>query len=397
MVAAIVPTPSESTITSTESSIRIPKVKKIRVLLNEHDMATEKKFIIKAANGFILESPAESGNTALYQKGELHLLCKNDNLYLRCHDHQYRRIKYNNIEICDTNNKITIGSYSYQGSLIIQLDKTNKKVLVINKLPLEDYVYSVVRYESIPSWPLNSQKIQAIVSRTYAVFLMQQARQNKLHPCFYDIKNTTMHQVYNGTHNYNRIRQAIDETAGMIITYKGHIALTMFDSCCGGSVPSLMYNRETSKPYLCRHERCLYCQKSPSFRWKIDLPEKALLGKLKASQHLARKLKSVKAIKDIKVVKVDKAGLVLRVAITDQSNRTITIAGNDMRWTMSSRIKSLSFSVKKIRDRIVIAGKGYGHQRGLCQWGSNEQVHQGRNIRDILSFYYPGTKISKLL
>jgi stage II sporulation protein D len=389
---------AEAQLELADQEVSMPSVKRIRVLLEEHAANKESKFIVKSRHGFVIESPADSENTALYQEKELRLVCKNNRLYLKCHDDQYRRIKYDSIEICDPHHKLTLGGVTYQGSLTFRVDEKNNSLLVINKLPLEDYVYSVVRYEGIPSWPLGMQKVQAIISRTYAVFLMQQARVKNPRYKYYDIKNTNLHQVYNGTHNYTHLRQAIDETQNLILTYKGHIALTMFDICCGGSTPGLMRQKDTSKPYLCRKEPCPYCKSSPNYQWKIDLHAKSFLQQLKAQSFLSKRLNTFKGeISDVKIVDIDKAGIVQKVKIYDKNKKGYSLTGNAVRSIQPNKIKSLSFSIKKIRDRIVISGKGYGHQRGACQWGCKELVCRGWSIKSILNFYYPGTKLSRLL
>lgn len=398
LYGAALAAPKTTNTIQSDDNVYMPSVKRIRVLLEEHNATKEKKFIIKSRHGFVLESPADSQNTALYQETEIRLLCKNKKLYLKCHDQQYRRIKYDSVEICDQNHKLTLGSTTYQGSLTFRIDEQKNTLMVINKLPLEDYVYSVVRYESIPSWPLGMQKVQAIISRTYAVFLMQQARLKNPRFRYYDIKNTNLHQVYNGTHNYTHLRQAVDETQNLILTYKGNIALTMFDICCGGSVPALMRRKDTSKPYLCRKQRCIYCTKSPYYHWKIDMHEKTFLQKLKTTPNLTRKLKNFNGpITDAKVTDVDRAGIVHKLKLFDKKHRPTTFTGNEIRSTMPTQIKSLSFSIKKIRDRIVITGKGYGHQQGVCQWGCKDLVDRGWSVKSILNFYYPGTKLSRLL
>lgn len=398
--AKVATTPSEqsATIINADQDINIPSVKRIRVLLEEHNASCEKNFIIKSRHGFVLESPVDAGNTAVYQEKELHLLCKDNQLYLRCHDQQYRRIKYSSIEICDPHHKLTLGKTTYQGSLIFRIDEKNKSILIINKLPLEDYIYSVIRYESIPSWPLGIQKVQAIISRTYAVFLMQQARVKNSRYQYYDIKNTNQHQIYNGTHNFTHLRQAVDETQNLILTYKGHIAFTEFDICCGGSVPGLMRHIDSSSPYICRQQRCVYCQTSPHYRWKEDLHINTFLQSLKDVPNLSTRLKNFKgSISDIKTTDLDKAGIVHKVKIFDKNKTPFSITGKDIRGMMPNRIKSLCFTIKKIRDRIVIAGKGYGHQRGACQWGCKALVDKGWSVKSILNFYYPGTQMSRLL
>lgn len=372
--------------------------RKIRVLLHEHDAQKETKCIIKSDSGFILQSPADSTVLSPYKAREIHLLCKNKKLYLQCRDHHYRRVKYDSIHITPSNNTFTLGSTTYDGSLTIRIDETNNTVLAVNTLPLEDYVYSVIRSECIPSWPLEMQKVQAIISRTYAVFLMKQARLKSPRYRYFDIKNNNFHQVYNGSHKYSRLRQAVDETKNSIITYKNKVALTMFDICCGGSSPGLMRFLDESKPYLSRTQRCNYCKESPLYRWKEDIYANTFLQTLQKNPAVNAKLKNFKApITDIKVSHSDKADIVHNVKIFDKNKTPFLITGNDVRTFSLQKIKSLAFDIKKIRDRIVITGKGYGHLRGVCQLGTRELLRRGWSVKDVLSFYYPGTKLSKLL
>jgi SpoIID/LytB domain protein len=39
----------------------------------------------------------------------------------------------------------------------------------------------------------------------------------------------------------------------------------------------------------------------------------------------------------------------------------------------------------------TVVGRGYGHGRGMSQWGAQAQALQGRSADQILDFYYPGT------
>jgi stage II sporulation protein D len=45
------------------------------------------------------------------------------------------------------------------------------------------------------------------------------------------------------------------------------------------------------------------------------------------------------------------------------------------------------------KDTIIFDGKGYGHGVGLCQWCSLQMAQEGKNYKEILSVYYPGTTI----
>ncbi|HYJ66069.1 MAG TPA: SpoIID/LytB domain-containing protein [Nocardioidaceae bacterium] len=46
--------------------------------------------------------------------------------------------------------------------------------------------------------------------------------------------------------------------------------------------------------------------------------------------------------------------------------------------------------------RVSLRGHGYGHGHGLSQYGAQGAALQGKSYRQILSFYYPGTKMASV-
>lgn len=45
---------------------------------------------------------------------------------------------------------------------------------------------------------------------------------------------------------------------------------------------------------------------------------------------------------------------------------------------------------------LTVKGSGWGHGRGMSQWGAQGAALQGRSYQQILAFYYPGTQMSSL-
>ncbi len=370
--------------------------KQVRVLLDEQTLDTEPHLVVQSKTGFTITAPIDSPAGIGFDVEELHILCTNNRLYLQCKDGKHRRLRHNSLEISNTSKELTVGGKTYQGSIIIRIDRDEKKVLIINKVDLEDYIYSVVRYECIPSWPLEMQKLQAIISRSYAAYQMTLARTSKPLYKYYDIRNTNFHQVYNGSHTIAHIRQAVEETRNMVLTYKGAIALTMFDICCGGVKPSQMRCKDTSKPYLMRSTLCTHCIKSPHYQWKVDMSKTLFLNKLQAQAQSKNSCTKIKSIQSIAVLDADRAGIVHKVKIVGNNNKRILLSGRDIRRALSPQILSLNFKIKLIGDRIVIHGKGHGHQKGVCQFGCKELLARGWSLNRVLDFYYPGTTLSRL-
>lgn len=58
-------------------------------------------------------------------------------------------------------------------------------------------------------------------------------------------------------------------------------------------------------------------------------------------------------------------------------------------------IRSTDFEVTAVDDDFVFIGVGFGHGVGLCQWGAKQRAEDGSSYREILSYYYPGTRLEK--
>jgi SpoIID/LytB domain protein len=58
------------------------------------------------------------------------------------------------------------------------------------------------------------------------------------------------------------------------------------------------------------------------------------------------------------------------------------------------RLPSDSFFITgKSGKYITFSGIGFGHGLGMSQWGAYVMAQEGKSYREILSFYYPHTKL----
>jgi stage II sporulation protein D len=75
----------------------------------------------------------------------------------------------------------------------------------------------------------------------------------------------------------------------------------------------------------------------------------------------------------------------------------LTISAVNLRKAIGyTVIKSTNFEVTTNVDEAIFVGIGYGHGVGLCQWGAKQRAADGFNYREILSYYYPGTRLEKI-
>lgn len=294
-----------------------------------------------------------------------------------------KKCQFQPMRIVSEDGRIAYNGKTYAGSFYFY--PTTTGLDVVNKIALEDYVSSVVRTEAWPSWPIEAFKVQAVASRTYVIYQLQQAQRQKRH---FHVVATNAHQTYCGVHTCQEIKDAVQETEGIFLAYKGQPILAMYDACCGGIVQSPQTQATlVQTPYLARSYPCTFCSGFKIYSWTKRLALKKIITGL---QEIFPKLKSITTITQ----EYDTAGLVQRVIIQDK-NQTYTINGKKFH-AIFPQVPSLSFSLKKHGNNLIVKGRGYGHHMGLCQWGAYELVRQGWDYKRILRFYYPGTVFMKL-
>jgi len=128
------------------------------------------------------------------------------------------------------NVKRSQGMPAYRGHM--ELIKTEAGIVVVNQLPLEEYLYCVVPSEMPVSYHIEALKAQAICARTYAYGKMLAAGYPKYGA---HVDDSTTYQVYNNTYERERSTTAVKETYGqLLVTPEGELAETYYYSTsCG--------------------------------------------------------------------------------------------------------------------------------------------------------------------
>jgi len=271
----------------------------------------------------------------------------------------------------------------FRGKVEIAIDEDNLLV-VVNELSIEDYVKGVINHEISSAWNIEAVKSQAIVARTYAIYQKRQ-RVNR----FYDLESSVLDQVYGGAQNEDfRARYAVDETQGMVLFYDGEIVKPYYFSTCGGATEDAANVWGESKPYL-SSVKCNFCKDSPAYKWTKSLSLNTIKNKLSAEGY------KIGEIAKIIILGRTRSGRVLKLSIAD-SRGSVKLNGVDFRRIMGYNvIKSTSFEVKVNGGEAIFSGRGSGHGVGLCQWGAKGMADSGYNFKEILEYYYPGTKIER--
>lgn len=303
---------------------------------------------------------------------------------------------------------VVIDGRRYRGEALIQRGSTG--VTVVNRVPLELYLPSVVSQELGFRAPSDRQAVmaQAVAARTYAIHY--RGRRTALG---FDVYPTDADQVYGGVDTeLPEVTEATHRTAGWIVTYRGEPIQALFHSTCGWSTEAaneVFQNREPV-PYLrAVSDRFgggrtdYYCAFSPKFRWREEWDGAAINAVL--AQTLAQSNGSnLGRVTNLRVSKTSPTGRVAELTVETTGGEIAVPLGRIrevLRPAPDRQLPSNLFQLHVERQggelvRVVAAGAGYGHGVGMCQFGAVGRARAGWDFQRILAAYYPGTKVERI-
>lgn len=323
----------------------------------------------------------------------------------------------------------------YRGGMLLKASVG--KIVIINYIQIENYVYGVLAAEIGASAPMEAIKAQAVAARSFAGASVGSHNSNG-----FDLCSTTHCQMYKGvageTTNTNK---GTDETRGEMIYSEGKPVNAYYAKNAGGHTQNSEDVWYAKLPYL-RGVKDTY---APDYLWTATMTFSELKSKLESSGYKPGEIKSVS------VKKRSEAGAVYTLEIVG-SDGVVTLQKDSVRTVLGgTNIKSLMFnfvdadlsasggtdgfayvvSVNGTKTKIAtnaiyvsngtatakwadgvensggtgnnietvtngvlnIKGNGYGHGIGMQQDGAIAMAKQGILYKEILKFYYTGIEI----
>ncbi len=252
---------------------------------------------------------------------------------------------------------------------------------------------------------------QAVVSRSFAI-----KNRGRWEAFGFDAYADTRDQVYLGVAvETDQVWDAVRKTAGQVLEYQGDVIDAFFHSTCGFSTAGVeeAFGTSRTRPYLRpvsddRGGGHYYCDISPRFRWREewDGPKlRAILSRtLPAVTPLSGGGDGLQRITDVTVSRTTRSGRVGELRIVFERG-DVRIPGPDVRSVLRPEadrmLASAAFQLTVTKTdgqvtRLIAAGAGSGHAVGMCQWGAIGRARAGQNYEQILTTYFPGTKIEKI-
>ena len=288
----------------------------------------------------------------------------------------------------------------YPGSLRLSIRSQNA-IDVINFVDVERYVACVVAKEAWPTFATEAFRAQAIVSRGYVLFQMRRRK-----TADYDVRATQGSQVYAGIRNDGTGKKAADAaryTRGLVCTWHDGTADVLFSSyysaACGGmSQSAAIFGKADDIPPLAGGVPCDYCKIAPgeTYRWgPVRIERRRVFDRLVSRYP---KMSSLRGLRNIEVIERSPHGRSTRIRIIGDSGETHEISAENFRFAAgANEVRSTDCDIRMTeRDVIFENGRGYGHGLGLCQWGAQGQALTGKSAAEILRYYYPGAKLTRV-
>lgn len=315
------------------------------------------------------------------------------------------------ISPCSTTESISVGKYSYYGSIWIH-SPNNTDLSAINHVDIETYLKGVVPAEISANWHMEALKSQAITARTFALKRAQAARDNA--SSYYDVTDDTYCQVYLGTRQFASTNQAVEETKNLVLIWNQQLITSPFHSCSGGMTESNA-NAWNSSPYP-------YLQ-------PVDSPGEEISPHYSWYQHYTKEDFDTQ----LQLLLKEKVGVVINTIEKwelqpfQNSNRVqyvnvftekgmVQITGLQFQYYFNLKsswfgifqdpsqnqwvdppplMKSALPSLQK-QQYVYVYGKGWGHGVGLPQYGAQAAALRGEPFSVIVTRYYRDVSIASM-
>lgn len=263
----------------------------------------------------------------------------------------------------------------------IMLKVLDKKTNEIIKINLEDYVIGVVSGEMPASFNEEALKAQAIASRTYAIFKL-----NNNNGKSYDLVTDITNQVYlnsdeqqnlwkeNYEKYHDKISKCVKDTEGLVMKYNDEVIASYYFAYSNGQTENVEYVFGETKDYL----------KSVESNEGINITNEVVMSKKDFCNKLNIECNDILITNKL----LTKSNRVEKLDINGK-----TFNGTEIRKLLN--LKSTDFDIQ-YNDNVTITTKGYGHGVGMSQYGANYLAKNGKTYEEILKYYYQNINISKI-
>lgn len=304
------------------------------------------------------------------------------------------------ISSCDISGPKVEKEQIVENSQMVKVYISKTKEIV--EMDLEEYIKGVISGEMPASFEMEALKAQAVAARSYAVSRMMKFKDGgqSAHPgaalcddvhCQVWLSKDKLREVkpkYWMRDYWPKIEEAVEETQGLILTYKGEpIGEPLFHSSSGGRTENSEDVFASAVPYL-RSVESPYEENTPHYSDVQVVTIQSFISKFK-SKYNDSDINTSNLKTALKILERSAGGRILKMQV---GNKAVT--GREIRELLG--LRSANFKMTIDNKNIEITTFGNGHGVGMSQYGANGMALNGYNFEEILKHYYVGTDVMKM-
>lgn len=276
-------------------------------------------------------------------------------------------------------------------SVFVSPESVTVPVLLNNgeiiKMELEEYLIGVVLAEMPTTFEASALEAQAVVARTYALKRCKEMRHSQGAVC----ADSACCQAYVSTAQYldglgyqedvDIARETVYATAGMVLTYENELAEATYFHSSGGKTEEAVAVWGADYPYL----------------QAVESPGEEEVEHYSAEIYFDKE--TLEQLLNISLSGRPNSWLGWTTHTTGGGVNRIHFAGREysgVQFRKLLNLNSTAFSIKAEEGGIRITTLGKGHRVGMSQCGAQAMALDGATCEQILSHYYPGTRIDKI-
>ena len=262
----------------------------------------------------------------------------------------------------------------YNDNLCLAIDK-EAGIKIINQVDITKYLGGVIESEGGGGKHLEYYKVQAVLSRTYALSHLKKHVHEGFNLC-----DQVHCQAYHNMLIYTpTIQKAVLATKQVVMIDQNlKLANGFFFANCGGQTSEADFVWNTAVPY-CKSVIDTFCIHTRQAKWEKRIPKSEWEGYLvkqfgyPINDSLFRfLLYNFKQEHRLAFYQIPQLGIPLR----------------DLR--IHFKLRSTWFDCTLDGSYVVLKGRGFGHGVGLCQEGAMNMAKRGYDFKDIMRFYFRG-------
>lgn len=258
----------------------------------------------------------------------------------------------------------------------------------VEEMDIETYLMGVVAGEMKNDWPIEALKAQAILARTFTMrFIADKDSRYENADISTDIHEA---QAYDAKAINENIREAVNDTRGIVMASNGEFPHAWFHAHSGGrtELPTKALEFKEDPDYLSVVESKESANAPEDVKnWVADFTKEEILNACRDTGH------SFESIESFEMGERGDSGRAISFLVNGES-----VSAPGFRVQIgASKLKSTLIDTIEMKDGgVVFTGRGYGHGVGMSQWGAYQMAEDGKNCEEIIRHYYTGVELVEL-